>query len=180
MTEQLTKQQQKQLERLQQLQNELATLRKKILLDLENYDEVRASDYKEWTSEMRDFIRQQVIPENFVAGSDEYSVELDEDDFYVNGQYSFGRSFRTQFTYIDLDGESPDFHCYATRDNDILFTYADHRWIESKGMYDFEQSNNLPQTDNTETTESSNAGVIITVLIIIVALIVFLVTKMGF
>ena len=40
------------------------------------------------------------------------------------------------FSYYHYDHEYPPFHCYATRDGDILFTKTRHEW-DGK-CYDFE------------------------------------------
>ena len=58
------------------------------------------------------------------------------------GKLAYGKAFYCFFSYWYFDRNNPPFHCYATNDGDILFTKQRHKWIESKGCYDFEASSN--------------------------------------
>ena len=128
------------IEHIEQLKKEqlLKTLLEKIIEDSKKGD-VRASLYPEWNNEMKSFIK---------SGYGHWSI------YDANGNIAYGKAFYSFFTYWYFDRENPPFHCYATKDGDVLFTKQRHKWIESKGCYDF------------ETTSKSGCMVVIVVLII--------------
>lgn len=162
---------------------ELANFRKKVLADLEHETEVRASQYPEWNLAMVEFIKSQIQPDNFCVNDDDDDDDDDNDidndvvlgveDFYVNGEYSLGRSFHTQFKYIDYDGGYVPFHCYATQGSllpDVLFTYQEHQWDPVSGLYDFELKEKSEEQEN----RTKVIGIVIVALAFILTAIAFI------
>lgn len=84
--------------------------------------DVRASEFTEWNEEVKQFIKDKTAHWTSTIASD--------------GKFSYGLAFRSMFSYYHYDHEYPPFHCYATRDGDILFTKTRHEW-DGK-CYDFE------------------------------------------
>jgi hypothetical protein len=157
-----------------QLEN-LANFRKKVIADLEHETEVRASQYPEWNLAMVEFIKSQIQPDNFCVNDDEddNDIVLGVEDFYANGEYSLGRSFHTQFKYIDYDGGYVPFHCYATQRSlfpDVLFTYQEHQWDPVSGLYDFELKEKSEEQEN----RTKVIGVVIVALAFILTAIAFI------
>ena len=104
-------------------QERLKSLLEKIKVDVMKAD-VRLSSYPEWTTDLQDFIRK------------EYTWNC---CYTEDGKYALGKTFYSFFSFWHYDHSYPPFHCYATKDgNDVLFTKHSHKWIESKGCYDFE------------------------------------------
>lgn len=103
--------------------------------------DVRASEFTEWNEEVKQFIKDKTSHWTSTIASD--------------GKFSYGLAFRAMFSYYHYDHEYPPFHCYATRDGDILFTKTRHKW-DGK-CYDFEvgynpakaKSSKKPNTDQT-------------------------------
>lgn len=116
------------LENIERFEKEkaLTNLLEKIIADAEKGD-VRASQYPEWNKDMKDFIKAQY---------GHWSIYDDR------GKIAYGKAFYSFFSYWYFGRNNPPFHCYATNDGDILFTKQRHKWIESKGCYDFETSSN--------------------------------------
>lgn len=118
----------------------LNNLLEKVKADAVNKD-VRLSDYPEWNTELYNYIRK------------EYTWNS---NFTEDGKYALGKTFYNFFSFWHYDHSYPPFHCYATKDGkDVLFTKDSHRWIESKGCYDFE-------------TTSSNGGCLGMVVVFII------------
>ena len=152
---------------------ELAKFRKKVIADLEHETEVRASQYPEWNLAMVKFIKSQIQPDNFCVNDDDNDIVLGVEDFYVNGEYSLGRSFHTQFKYIDYDGGYVPFHCYATQGRlfpDVLFTYQEHQWEPVSGLYDFELKEKSEEQENT----TKLIGIVIVTLALVLVAIAFI------
>lgn len=131
--------------------------------------DVRASEFTEWNEEVKQFIKDKTAHWTSTIASD--------------GKFSYGLAFRSMFSYYHYDYEYPPFHCYATRDGDILFTKTRHEW-DGK-CYDFEvgynpakdkpsKKPNLDQTmdydDNYVVPILGCLGILIAIAVIIVIL----------
>lgn len=109
---------------------------------------VRASQYPEWNEDLKKYIY-----ESYKHWSGVYA-----DD----GSFAYGKVFHRIYSYNYYEYQNPPFHCYATKDGDVLFTRVRHKWIESKGCYDFE-------------TTSSNSGCMVVIIAIIVTSLITLI-----
>ena len=93
-----------------ELGRQLDQLRSKIVSAMLTHSEVRASDFAEWTDELRDYMI------NHVTWGSCYN-----DD----GTYSLGRSFYNQFYYYEFCYQQVPFHSYTSNDGkDVIFTHT--------------------------------------------------------
>ena len=126
--------------------NALRNILESVIRDIEK-GAVRASQYPEWNEDLKKYIY-----ESYKHWSGVY------DD---NGKFAYGKVFYKIYSYNYYEYQNPPFHCYATKDGDVLFTRIRHKWIESKGCYDFE-------------TTSSNSGCLSMIMVVLVLLILSL------
>ena len=124
--------------------------------------EVRLSEYPEWDENLKLYMRA------------EYN---DWDDLYTDyGNFSYGRLFKRllaiKFGKSQSDTDIP-LNCYATRTGDVLISKQRHKWIESKGCYDFEAHSVSPKaatTNNTNTQQSSNSGCLSVIILAVIVI----------
>lgn len=99
--------------------------------------EIRLSEYPEWDENLKLYMRA------------EYN---DWDDLYTDyGNFSYGRLFKRLLAIKfgkSQDNTDIPLNCYATRTGDVLISKQRHKWIESKGCYDFE-ANSVSSVMNT-------------------------------
>ncbi|MCF0204471.1 MAG: DUF723 domain-containing protein [Muribaculaceae bacterium] len=86
-------------------------------------------------------------------------------------RFALGKTFNAFYRFWYYDNENPPFHCYGTRDGDVLFTKNAHKWIESERRYDFEKGNMLISYFSTDGSmqESSKSGCAGVLLLLIIA-----------
>jgi hypothetical protein len=124
--------------------------------------EIRLSEYPEWDENLKSYMRT------------EYN---DWDDLYTDyGNFSYGRLFKRllaiKFGRSQSDTDIP-LNCYATRTGDVLISKQRHKWIESKGCYDFEAhsvSHKAATTNNTNTQQSSNSGCLSVIILAVIVI----------
>lgn len=127
--------------------------------------EIRLSEYPEWDENLKLHMRA------------EYN---DWDDLYTDyGNFSYGRLFKRllaiKFGKSQDDTNIP-LNCYATRTGDVLISKQRHKWIESKGCYDFE-AYSVPQkaattnnTKSTNTQQASNSGCLSVIILAVIVI----------
>lgn len=92
-----------------QFNDQLNVLRAKVVSAMREYSQCKASDFPEWTAELRDYIITHVT----------WSSCYNDD-----GSYSLGRSFYNQFHFYDFCYQQVPFHSYTSDDGmDVIFTH---------------------------------------------------------
>ena len=92
-----------------QLNNQLNELRAKIVATMRRCSQCKASDFPEWTDELRNYIITHIT----------WSSCYNDD-----GTYSLGRSFYNQFHFYDYNYQQVPFHSYTSDDGkDVIFTH---------------------------------------------------------
>lgn len=93
-----------------ELNNQLNQLRSKIVSAMQSQSQVKASDFEEWTDELREFMVSHVT----------WSSCYNDD-----GSYSLGRAFFNQFRNYEFFNQQVPFHSYTSDDGtDVLFTHS--------------------------------------------------------
>ena len=115
--------------------NTLYKLLRSIKKDVTYIKDVKTSDYPEWTSELKDYVRERT--EGWKS-----SYYLDpKTKKYV---FSFAKAFRNLFEFWIFPNRVCPFHCYYSNRYDyVLFSYNKYEWDEKSGLYCFEKEGSV-------------------------------------
>ena len=102
-----------------ELQEQLNQLRHRIAYHMQTHSQAKASDFEEWTDELREYMIHNIT----------WSSCYNDD-----GSYSLGRAFYNQFRNYEYFNQQVPFHSYTSEDNkDVIFQKARRSMSSNSG-----------------------------------------------